>query len=132
MIDYEVKIFNRVHAVVAPKCANNKFVSTTITQEPTAFPAASLIEMDNATVRRRQSSTSTENFARITYQLEIFATSKAKCREVFAAADGAMIAMNFTRISGQYINNPQNTKVFRLVARYEADVDHDGNLYRVP
>ena len=47
MIDYEVKIFNRVHAKVAPLCAKQKFTSTIITDLPTAFPAASLIEMDN-------------------------------------------------------------------------------------
>lgn len=131
MIDCEVKVFNRVYAKVAPLCAKNKFVSTIITAEPTAFPAGSLIEMDNATVRDMQSSTPVENYSRVTYQLEIFATTKSKCREVFAVADDEMIAMNFTRMSGQYINNAGNTKVFRYVARYEALVDQNGNLYRV-
>lgn len=130
MIDYEVKIFNKVFAVVAPLCANKHFVSTVITEKPTAFPAASLIEMDNSTVRDRQSSTPAENFALVTYQLDVYATTKSKCRKVFAAADGAMIAMNFSRMSGQYINNPDNTKVFRYVARYEAEIDPDGNIYR--
>ena len=90
-----------------------------------------MIEMDNATVRNLQSSTPVENYSRVTYQLEIFATTKSKCREVFAVADDEMIAMNFTRMSGQYINNAGNTKVFRYVARYEALVDQNGNLYRV-
>lgn len=130
MIDYEVKILNKVHAVVAPLCAKGKFVSTIITEEPTGFPAASLIEMDNATIRNRQSSTPVENYALITYQLEVYATSKSKCREVFAAADGEMIALNFNRMSGQYINNIGNTKVFRYVARYEAEIDQEGNIYR--
>ena len=130
MIDYEVKIFNRVHSAVASLCAPNKFVSTVISEKPTAFPAASLIEIDNRTVQSRQSSTPVENFALITYQLDVYAKSKSKCREVYATADGAMIAMNFTRMSGQYINLPENTEIFRYVARYEAVVDRDGNLYR--
>jgi len=130
MIDYENKIFNKVYAAAAPLCASKKFVSTVISDDPTAFPAASLIEMDNATIRNRQSSTPAENFALITYQLDVYATSKSKCREVFAAADDAMISMNFSRMSGQYINNFDNTKVFRYVARYEAVVDQEGNLYR--
>lgn len=131
MIDYEVQVFNTVHAVVAPLCANKKFVSTIISEKPTAFPAASLIEMDNVTVRSRQSSTPVENFSRITYQFDVYATTKSKCREVYAAADGAMISMNFSRMSGQYINMPDNTKLFRYVARYEAEIDRDGNIYRV-
>jgi len=130
MIDYEVKIFNRVHADAAPLCARNRFVSTTITEPLTAFPAGSLIEMDNATARAFQSSTPVENYSIITYQLEVFATSKSECRKVFAAADGAMIAMNFNRISGNYVPNFGDTNVFRYVARYEAMVDKDGNLYR--
>ena len=130
MIDYEVKIFNMAYNAAAHLCANKKFVSTILTSPLTSFPAASLIEMDNATIRRYQSSTPVENFALITYQLEVYATTKSECRTVYAAVDEAMIAMNFSRISGMYINNPDNTKVFRYVARYEAVVDPDGNLYR--
>lgn len=129
MIDYEVKIFNRVHAVVAPLCAKNKFVSKQIVSE-TAFPAASLIEMDNTTIRNRQSSTPGENFALITYQLDVFAMKKSECRRVFAAADEAMLGMNFSRMSGHYIDNPGNPDVFRYTARYEAEIDPEGNLYR--
>ena len=130
MIDCEVKVFNRAYAVAAPLCAKGKFTSTVITDPDTKLPAASLIEMDNTTVTGLQTSTPIENFALVTYQLEVYATSKSECRAVFSAVDDEMISMNFTRISGQYINNPGNTKVFRYVARYEALVDRDGNLYR--
>ena len=131
MIDYEVKVFNRVHSEAAPLCAKNKFVSKQVLS-PTAFPAGNLIEIDNATVRARQSSTPGENFALITYQLDVFAKTKSECRSVFAAADGAMIAMNFSRMSGRYIDNPGNPDVFRYTARYEAVIDRDGNIYRRP
>ena len=131
MIDAEVKVFNRVYSVAAPLCADKIFVSTVITEKPTAFPAGSLIEMSNTTVRKAQSSTPVENRARVMYQLEVYATSKSKCRAVYAAVDEAMIAMNFTRITGDYINIPDNTKLFRYVARYEAEIDQEGNLYRV-
>ena len=130
MIDREVQIFNTVYNVTAPLCAKNRFVSTIITEPPTAFPAASLIEINNRTVLTRQSSTPVENYANVMYQLDVYATSKSKCREVFAAADGAMIAMNFNRVAGQYMDNATNTKVFRYVARYEAEIDQEGNIYR--
>ena len=130
MNDCEVKVFNRVHARVAPMCSKNRFVSTIITEPPTSFPAGSLIEIDNRTVQYLQSSTPVENFSLVSFQLDIYATSKAKCREVYAAADEEMIAMNFSRTSGMYINNNDNTQVFRYSARYVAIVDRDGNLYR--
>ena len=130
MIDAEVKIFNKVHAAVAPLCADKKFVSTIIVEKPTAFPAASLIEIDNRIVREHQSSTSTENIALLTYQLDVYATSKRECRNVFMAADEAMVAMNFCRISGMYISYPSDLKLFRYTARYDAEIDQEGNLYR--
>lgn len=130
MIDGEVKIFNRVHEMVASDFAPKKFVSTVITKKPTAFPAGSLSEMSNTTVRSAQTSTPVENRSRIMYQLEVFDTTKSGCRRVYAKADDAMISMNFTRISGDFINNFDNTEVFRYVARYEAEIDQEGNIYR--
>ena len=130
MIDFETTIFNKVYESVAPLCANKGFVSTVISEKPTAFPAASLIEIDNKTVQNKQSSTPTENFALVTYQLDVFATTKGKCRQVYAAADSVMLGLNFSRMSGMYIDNRQNTKVFRYTARYEAEIDPDGNIYR--
>ena len=129
MIDYEVQIFNKVHAVVAPLCAGKKVVSKQIVS-PTAFPAVSLIELDNTTVRNRQSSTPIENYALLTYQLDVYAKKKSECRSVFAAADDMMLKLNFSRMSGRYIDNPGNPDVFRYTARYEAEVDQQGNIYR--
>lgn len=129
MIDYEVKIFNNVYPVVAPLCAKNRFVSTQVL-DYTNLPAASLYELDNRTVRKLQSSTPTENFARISYQLDVVAKTKTKCREIFKAADDRMLSMNFTRVSAQYITYPDKTEFVRYVARYIAMVDQDGNLYR--
>lgn len=129
MIDYEVKIFNKVHEVAAPLCATNRFVSTPILSY-TNLPAASLYEMDSMTVRERQSSTPVENFARVTYQLDVVASTKKKCREIYKAIDDRMISMNFTRESGNYITYPDNAKVVRYVARYGAEIDPDGNIYR--
>lgn len=131
MIDYEVKIFNSVHEVAAPLCAKNRFLSTQILSY-TNLPAASLFEMGNRTVRERQSSTPGENYARISYQLDAVAKTKAKCREIFKAADERMISMNFSRTSADYITYPDNPEVVRYVARYEAEIDRDGNLYRIP
>lgn len=130
MIDYEVKIFNRAQSKGAPLCASGKFVSTPIVDDPTKFPAASLYEANNTTVRSRMSSTPVENYAAVMWQLDVYATSKAKCKEVASAVDEEMISMNFIRVSGQFIPNLANPKIPRYTARYEAWIDRDGNIYR--
>lgn len=130
MNDYEVKIFTRVYDKVAQYCADGQFISDT----PETFaklPAGCLYEMDNSTVRRFQTSTPVENYSLITYQLEFFAGKKDTVRKLAKLADKEMIAMNFTRMSGQFIPNLDNPKIKRWVGRYEAVVDRDGNLYRI-
>lgn len=129
MIDYEVQIFDDVYSVAAPLCASKKFVSKQIVS-PSAFPAASLVEMDNSTVRERQSTSREENFATITYQLDVYDTTKAGCRKVYKAIDEKMLQLGFTRFSGTFVDDPNNTKVCRYAARYEANIDQDGVIYR--
>lgn len=131
MIDYEVQIFNTVYPAVAPLCADGKFLSV----QPislTSFPTVALVEMDNTTVRSRQSSTNVENYAQVTYQLDVYAQTKAKCKEVYSAADEQMMSLGFNRFSGSFLNSPDNTKVYRYTARYQAEIDRNGVIYRRP
>jgi hypothetical protein len=129
MIDYEVNIFNEFYEAVHTKCAKGK-VSNIYVPSPTAFPASSLYELSNTTVRERQSSTPIENFSRVMYQLDCYAMSKPACRDLFKTADEKMISMGFSRINGDYLDNFDNTNVFRYTARYEAVIDREGNIYR--
>lgn len=131
MIDFEVNIFDQVYRSVSPLFAKGKFVSI-YNPSPTAYPAGSLIELSNRTVRNKQSSTPVENFARIMYQLDVYALSKQEARKVYSATDDAMIALGFTRISGDFLDNADNINVFRYTARYEAYIDPDGTIYRIP
>lgn len=131
MIDYETKIFNAVRPHVIDKVASGGFKSVYV-QTDEALPAVSLMEMDNSTVRKLQSSTPVENYATITYEAQIYATTRARCRDIFKALDQAMISLNFNRMTGTYVPNMDNIKVFRYVARYEANIDQNGVIYRKP
>lgn len=131
MIDHEVDIFNELYSVIAPLCANNKFVSAQIVA-PTDLPAASLVEIDNSTVRDRQSSTPGENYAVITYQLDVYASTKYQCKSIFSEADERMILLGFNRISMVYSENSDNPNVHRYIGRYRAEIDQNGTLYRHP
>lgn len=129
MIDYEQKIFNAVRPAVINKVASGGFKSVYV-QSDEALPAVSFMEMDNSTVKSFQTNTPTENLATITYEVQIYATTKARCRDIFKALDDAMLQLNFNRLSGTYVPNLDNIKVFRYVARYEANIDRNGVIYR--
>ena len=129
MIDCEIKVFNFVHPAVSKLCAKNRFLSTQIISY-TDLPAASLFELDNRTVQYRQTTALDEEYSWVTYQLDVVAKTKDKCRKIFMAADEKMLQLNFRRVSATYITYPDNTEIVRYVARYEAVVDKSGNLYR--
>ena len=131
MIDYETNVFDSVYQVAAPICAKGKF-SNVYTPSPTAYPAGSLFEVSNVTVRKRQSSTPVENYAAVMYQLDCYALSKPECKRLYKAADERMISLGFTRINGDYLDNFDNTDVFRYTARYAAEIDANGVIYRQP
>lgn len=130
MIDYEVKIFNNMYDSVSPLCAPKNFVNSLANLDFAKLPGSCLYEMDNATFRKKQSSTPVENYALITYTLEVYGSKRETVKKIVKAGDDKMISMNFNRISGQYVPNMDNPKVVRWVGRYEAVVDRDGNLYR--
>ena len=130
MIDVELDVFNAVYNDVAPLCARNGFRSV-YTPNPTAFPTVTLYEMDNRTDRKLNSTSDFEDFAVLTYEAHVYATSKAECRTVFSALDEALTRRNFNRFSGAYTPNLNNSQVHEYVARYQVRVSNDGCLSRV-
>lgn len=129
MIDFETAIFNKVYPSVAPLCAKNGFRSTPPTTL-SSFPTAVLYEMSNTTDTRRRGNGLVEEYAIVAYQVHVFAQSREKCREVFSALDEAMTGIGFMRFSGTYTPNMGNTKVVEYIARYRAEIDRNGVIYR--
>lgn len=130
MIDVENYIFNAAYDDIAPLCAKNGYRSVQ-GQVPTVFPAVNLFEMDNRINTDMWSNSGSDDYAILTYEAHVFATTKAECRKVAKALDDKLIRMNMTRLSGAYSPNTANSKVFEFVARYRVGVDENGVLYRV-
>lgn len=130
MIDVESYIFNAAYDDIAPLCAKNGYRSVQ-GQVPTVFPAVNLYEMDNRINTDMWSNSGSDDYAVLTYEAHVFATTKAECRKVAKALDDKLIRMNMTRLSGAYSPNTANSKVFEFVARYRVGVDENGVLYRV-
>lgn len=130
MIDVESYIFNAAYDDIAPLCAKNGYRSVQ-GQVPTVFPAVNLYEMDNRINTDMWSNSGSDDYAILTYEAHVFATTKAECRKVAKALDDKLIRMNMTRLSGAYSPNTANSKVFEFVARYRVGADENGVLYRV-
>ena len=129
MIDVEISVFDYVYDAVSSLVPDNCFKSMYVPNPP-AFPFATLYEVDNVTDVRCRSTSSTEEFAILTYEANVYAEDKFQCRSVMDALDTAMIEMGFNRVSLQYVPNLNDTTLFRLTARYRASATANNTIYR--
>ena len=132
MIDKLNEIFTSVATSV-----RNKHTGTTVTGEytrkPSKFPAVTLDEIQNVVVDRLEDSSNTENFAGVTYRLQVFSNKrtgkKAEAREIFATADAEMRRMGFRRVT--YTTTPEiyDSTIYNITATYEAVISTAGYVY---
>ena len=132
MIDKLNEIFTSVATSV-----RSKHTGTTVTGEytrkPSKFPTVTLDEIQNVVVDRLEDSSNVENFAGVTYRLQVFTNNrtgkKAEARAIFATADAEMRRMGFRRVT--YTTTPEiyDSTVYNITATYEAVVSSAGYVY---
>ena len=133
MIDKLNEIFTNVATSV-----RNQHTGTTVTGEytrmPSKFPAVTIDEIQNVMVDRLEDSSNTENFAGVTYRVQVFSNKqsgkKAEARAIFATADAEMRRMGFRRVT--YTTTPEiyDSTIYNISATYEAVVSAAGYVYK--
>ena len=133
MLDFNNEVFTAVAVRV-----RDKHVGTTVTGEytrkPSKFPAVTLDETQNVMVDRLEDSSKIENFAAVTYRLQVFSNKqtgkKAEARAIFATADAQMRHMGFQRVT--YTTTPEiyDSTIYSISATYEAVVSAAGYVYK--
>ena len=97
---------------------------------PSSFPFATLMEMDNRTNAAHMDSSDEEQYATVTYESNVYALDKQECRKIADALDRAMYRLNFTRLSMAFIPNLADRTVYRINGRYQAVADTNNIIYR--
>ena len=134
MIDIENVVFNTV-ATALRTAFTGIFVSGEATPSPSSFPAATIVEMDDAVYEKTMDSSYTENHALKMYQAEALSNlssgKKAQCKAIMAVIDMQMLNIGFVRVGSgpQEIPNVDATKS-RMVARYRAVISKEKLVYR--
>ena len=133
MIDKLNEIFTNVATSV-----RNRHTGCTVTGEytrtPSKFPTVTLDETQNVMVDRLEDSSNAENFAGVTYRLQVFSNKqvgkKAEARGIFATADAEMRRMGFRRVT--YTTTPEiyDSTIYNITATYEAVVSTAGYVYK--
>ena len=133
MIDIENKVFHRVVTKVREQFPNI-FMTGEYVNSPASFPAASLVEMDNASREDTIDSGSNENHANVMYEANVYSNKKtgkkSECKEIMALIDAEMLAMGFARTTLTPVPNEYDSTIYRMVGRYTATVSADHKIFR--
>ena len=133
MIDIENKVFDRVITRVR-EVFPDIFMAGEYVKSPPAFPAVSLVEMDNSTRIETIDSGYNENHANVMYEVNVYSNKtvgkKSECKEIIALIDEEMLAMGFSRSTLTPVPNEYDSTIYRMVGRYKATVSSDHKIYR--
>lgn len=98
------------------------------------LPCATIIERDNATYTRTLDGSKIEKHAQVMYEISAFSNAKSgkrsQCQKIITIADEVMQDLGFIRTMCRPIPNYEDTKIYRIVARYEAVISTDHTIYR--
>lgn len=132
MIDIESTVFDTIARLFIAAYPHGSRYGEDV-DTPTAFPCITLIESDNYTYGKSLDSEMREYHANLMYTLNIYSNkvsgAKQECKAILALIDEKMISMGFVRTMKAQTKN-QDTKIFRITARYRAVVSGDHEIFR--
>ena len=133
MIDIESNVFNRVVTKVRESYPDI-YMTGEYVKSPPSFPAASLVEADNATRTDTIDSGSNENHVNVVYEVDVYSNKangkRSECKAIIDLIDAEMLAMGFTRRSLGRIPNMNDSTIYRMRGLYVATVSKKHEIIR--
>ena len=130
MIDVSVDEYNRVKQAIRSLCKSCGQIDT---DTPPALPYLAIEQMDNPIRKDRVDCDNIENAVKPMIQIKVYTKgndSLLSNTSIMNLADGQMIADGWLRTFGpSRIKNLLDSSILCYVARYEATVDEDKNIY---
>lgn len=131
MIDFSNEIFTAIGNAVRAKHGADVAIIGENTSTPASFPCVAMDETYN--VPAQLSSSNTEEHAAVTYRIQVFASGEGKrmkAREIFATVADACYGLNLMRKTYTTTPDVYNSSIYQISATFEADIRHDGMIFR--
>ena len=133
MINVENEIFSIIAKSIRDRYPGAEIVGEYV-KSPARFPSVSIVEIDNATYERTQTSGSLENHADVTYEVNIYSNKnsgkKSECKAIASLIDNEFATLGFSRSMLQPIPNMDDATIYRMLGRYRGVVSKDKVVYR--
>ena len=130
MIDVSNEIFNAVASAVRAKHPSVAVIGENVST-PASFPTVAMDETYN--VPSQLDTASSERYAAVTYRVQVFCAGegkRAKAREIFNTVAETCHELNLMRKTFTTTPDIYNSSVYQISATFEADVRHDGMIFR--
>ena len=133
MIDFEVEIFDELARLVLAQYPD-AYVSSEYAPVPGAFPAVFILESSNVENVSTISSADTEQYADVTYTVQVAHPTKQQGKRVVKALmsdiDNRMRLCNLGRTMCMPVDNADDPSIYRMIARFTGVVKVNGMTYR--
>lgn len=131
MIDPEFAVYDAVTDEVKLMYPD-LYMTGDVSFAPSQFPAVSIVEKNNSVLLGMRTN-NIENAVSLMYEVNVYSNkvgySKMEAKEILGAVDDAFTKIGFTRTFSNPVQNLEDKTVFRIVARYEANMDRDFVVY---
>jgi len=131
MIDLEADVFTAV-ATALRAAHQGIYVTGEEVPAEAKLPAVSIVEADNR-VATRYRTKNIENAVTVMYEVNIYSNKtsgkKTEAKAIAATLDEKFAEMGFTRTMKNQVPNFNDTRIYRIVCRYEAIIDKDFWIY---
>ncbi len=133
MINVENEIFNIIATAVREKYPNVYIVGEYV-KAPSRFPFVSIVEIDNVAYDKTQTSSSLENHADVTYEVNVYSNKtsgkKSGCKDIVSLIDNEFATLGFSRTFLQPIPNVDDATIYRMLGRYRGVISKDKLVFR--
>lgn len=133
MIDYSNEIFTDVAKAVR---AVDKGVTVygEYVRSPSKFPMVTLDEIENVMAGNLVDSSHAENFAAVSYRLQVFSNKqsgkRAEARKLIATADAELQRMGFRRVTYSTTPEMYDSTIYCITATYTAILGANRYVYK--
>ena len=132
MIDVESDVFSLI-ATTLRAAYDDIYITGEYVSQPPKFPAVFIVEQENSVYLPGRDSGGIENFANVTYQIEVYSNlskgKKTQARTIAGMIDTLMAVNGFTRTFMNPVQNMNDPTIYRITARYQAVVSKDKVIY---
>lgn len=131
MIDYSNEVFTAIGNAVRAKYGNTIAIVGENVSQPAVLPCVAMDETYN--VPSQLSSSDAEEYAAVTYRIQVFASGegkRSKAREIFAVVAETCHSLNLMRKTYSPTPDVYNSSIYQISATFEADIRHDGMIFR--